>query len=93
MTHISDIFAQEILDSPGNPTIEVEVCFDERLYGSGRRPLRSLDGQPEARELRDGDKTRFGGKGVLHAVPTSTMCWPLSCAVRMPAIRETSIGR
>src|SRR5271157_5331333 len=68
MAHISDIFAQEILDSRGNPTIEVEVLLDDGCTGRAAVPSGASTGSREARELRDGDKTRFGGKGVLHAV-------------------------
>jgi len=68
MARITDILALEILDSRGNPTIEVEVLLDDG--SSGRAAVRSgaSTGSREARELRDGDKARLGGKGVLHAV-------------------------
>ena len=69
MAQISDIFAQEILDSRGNPTVEVEVAARRRQRRVGPPfPSGASTGSREARELRDGDKTRFGGKGVLHAV-------------------------
>ena len=68
MAHISDISAQEILDSRGNPTIEVEVLLDDGSAGRAAVPSGASTGSREARELRDGDKTRFDGKGVLHAV-------------------------
>jgi enolase len=68
MAQISEIFAQEILDSRGNPTIEVEVVLDKGSVGRAAVPSGASTGSYEARELRDGDTTRFGGKGVLHAV-------------------------
>ena len=92
MAHISDIFAQEILDSRGNPTIEVEVLLDDGCTGRAAVPSGASTGSREARELRDGDKTRFGGKGVLHAVRNVDHVLAPLFAVRMPAIRETSIG-
>ena len=68
MTRIADIFAHEILDSRGNPTIEVEVVLDDGIVGRAAVPSGASTGTREARELRDEDKARFGGKGVLHAV-------------------------
>jgi enolase len=68
MSKITDIFAQEILDSRGNPTIEVEAVLEDGTGGRAAIPSGSSTGSREARELRDGDKRRYGGKGVLHAV-------------------------
>jgi enolase len=68
MSKITDIFAQEILDSRGNPTIEVEVLLEDGSAGRAAVPSGSSTGSREARELRDGDKKRYGGKGVLHAI-------------------------
>jgi enolase 1/2/3 len=68
MSKIADIFAQEILDSRGNPTIEVEVLLDDGSTGRAAVPSGSSTGSREARELRDGDRARYGGKGTLHAV-------------------------
>jgi enolase len=68
MSKIADIFSQEILDSRGNPTIEVEVLLEDGSTGRAAVPSGSSTGSREARELRDGDKARYGGKGVLHAV-------------------------
>ena len=68
MSRIAEIFAYEILDSRGNPTIEVEVVLDDGKVGRAAVPSGASTGTREARELRDGDKARFGGKGVLHAV-------------------------
>jgi enolase len=60
--------AREILDSRGNPTIEVEVALDDGSWGRSAVPSGASTGALEALELRDGDKNRFGGKGVLKAV-------------------------
>ncbi len=68
MTEIVDIFAREILDSRGNPTIEAEVTLDDGSMGRAAVPSGASTGAHEAYELRDGDKSRFGGKGVLKAV-------------------------
>ncbi len=66
MTEILDIHAREIIDSRGNPTVEVEV-ITETGFGSAAVPSGASTGVHEAHELRDGDKSRFGGKGVLKA--------------------------
>jgi enolase len=68
MSIIEAISAREILDSRGNPTIEVEVVLDDGGYGSAAVPSGASTGVHEALELRDGDKSRYGGKGVLKAV-------------------------
>lgn len=68
MTVISDIYAREILDSRGNPTIEVEVWTESGGYGRAGVPSGASTGAFEAVELRDGDKNRYMGKGVLNAV-------------------------
>ncbi len=68
MPVIVDIAAREILDSRGNPTIEVDVQLDDGSYGRAAVPSGASTGQFEAVELRDGDKTRYNGKGVLNAV-------------------------
>ncbi len=65
---ISDIVAHEILDSRGNPTIEVEVRLLSGAFGRAAVPSGASTGAHEAIELRDGDKSRYGGKGVLKAV-------------------------
>ena len=65
---IVDVMAREILDSRGNPTVEVEVALDDGTVGRAAVPSGASTGVHEACELRDGDKTRFGGKGVLKAV-------------------------
>ena len=65
---ISKIHAREILDSRGNPTVEVEVTLENGVMGRASVPSGASTGENEALELRDGDKSRFGGKGVLKAV-------------------------
>lgn len=67
MTAISDVFAREILDSRGNPTIEVEVILQSGVMGRASVPSGASTGEHEAVELRDGDKDRYLGKGVLKA--------------------------
>lgn len=65
---ISNIKARQILDSRGNPTVEAEVILENGGYGRAAVPSGASTGSGEALELRDGDKARFGGKGVLKAV-------------------------
>ena len=65
---IEKVHAREILDSRGNPTVEVEVTLDNGVMGRASVPSGASTGENEALELRDGDKNRFGGKGVLKAV-------------------------
>src|SRR5437762_10212464 len=67
-TSISRIHAREILDSRGNPTIEVDVRLEGGVLGRAAVPSGASTGQHEAWELRDGDKSRFSGKGVRKAV-------------------------
>ena len=68
MASIADIIAREILDSRGNPTVEAEVHLDSGATGRAAVPSGASTGAHEAVELRDGDKSRYGGKGVLKAV-------------------------
>ncbi len=65
---IEKIHAREILDSRGNPTVEVEITTDNGMTGRASVPSGASTGENEALELRDGDKSRYGGKGVLQAV-------------------------
>ena len=65
---ISDVKAREILDSRGNPTVEVEVLLESGAFGRAAVPSGASTGENEALELRDGDKSRYLGKGVLKAV-------------------------
>src|SRR5574344_455455 len=65
---IKEVHAREILDSRGNPTVEVEVTLESGVMGRASVPSGASTGENEALELRDGDKSRFGGKGVTQAV-------------------------
>src|SRR3954467_10263291 len=68
MTAITNIAAREILDSRGNPTVEVDVLLEDGSFGRAAVPSGASTGAHEAVELRDGDKSRYGGKGVRKAV-------------------------
>ena len=68
MTTIRSIHAREILDSRGNPTLEADVVLEDGSFGRAAVPSGASTGTKEAVELRDGDKTRYGGKGVRKAV-------------------------
>jgi len=68
MTYITDIVARQILDSRGNPTIEVDIATENGVIGRAAVPSGASTGEHEAVELRDGDKSRFLGRGVLKAV-------------------------
>jgi enolase len=68
LTEIVDVYAREILDSRGNPTVEAEVTLDDGSTGRAAVPSGASTGAHEAVELRDGDKSRYNGKGVLKAV-------------------------
>ena len=68
MTAIIDLHGREILDSRGNPTVEVDVLLDDGSFGRAAVPSGASTGAHEAVELRDGDKSRYMGKGVLQAV-------------------------
>jgi enolase len=68
MSRIKDIYAREILDSRGNPTVEVDCWLETEIMGRAQVPSGASTGEYEALELRDNDKNRYGGKGVLRAV-------------------------
>ena len=68
MPFITDIIAREVLDSRGNPTVEVDVVTESGAFGRALVPSGASTGEHEAVELRDGDKNRYNGKGVLQAV-------------------------
>ena len=68
MTKIKQVKARQILDSRGNPTLEVDVVLDNGVFGRAAVPSGASTGEKEALELRDGDKSRYLGKGVLKAV-------------------------
>ena len=84
MAIIDEVYAREVLDSRGNPTVEVEVWLDDNTMGRAIVPSGASTGVHEAVELRDGDKKRYLGKGVLKAVRASweptqfwAFPWPL----------------
>jgi len=81
MARIRDVKAREILDSRGNPTVEVDVILDDGTLGRAAVPSGASTGSREALELRDGDAARFRGKGVLHAVDNVVK-------VLAPAVRD-----
>ena len=68
MAKIKKIIGRDILDSRGNPTVEVDIILDNGILGRAAVPSGASTGEHEALELRDGDKTRYLGKGVLKAV-------------------------
>ena len=68
MPYITDVFAREVMDSRGNPTVEVEIYTESGAFGRALVPSGASTGEHEAVELRDGDKDRYLGKGVLKAV-------------------------
>jgi enolase len=68
MTNIKQVIGREILDSRGNPTVEAEVTLDNGIVGRAAAPSGASTGEREAIELRDGDKSRYLGKGVIRAV-------------------------
>src|SRR5699024_6202942 len=68
MPFITDVYAREVLDSRGNPTIEVDLYTESGAFGRGMVPSGASTGEHEAVELRDGDKDRYLGKGVTKAV-------------------------
>src|SRR6476620_8040151 len=72
VAEIERVLAREILDSRGNPTVEVEIHLTDGSVGVAGVPSGASTGAHEAVELRDGDKSRYGGKGVLKAVQNVT---------------------
>jgi len=92
MTTITDIFAREILDSRGNPTVEVDVVLQDGTLGRAAVPSGASTGIYEAVELRDGDSDRYFGKGVLQAVENvNTVIAPE--IVGMDALDQVGIDR
>ena len=79
-TSITKIIAREILDSRGNPTLQADVLLEGGAFGRAAVPSGASTGEHEAWELRDGDKKRYGGKGVLKAV--NNVNGPIASAVR-----------
>ena len=84
---ISNIRARQVLDSRGNPTVEAEVYLDNGGFGRAIVPSGASTGSAEALELRDGDKTHFGGKGVLKAV------WNVNSKIRDILVGNTADPR
>ena len=93
MSEIIDVYGREVLDSRGNPTVEVEVVLEDGSFGRAMVPSGASTGAFEACELRDGDKGRYLGKGVSQAVEhvNNEMCqrrsWastPSTNALSMP---------
>ena len=68
MSKIIDIVGREVIDSRGNPTVEADVILENGVMGRAAVPSGASTGEREAVELRDGDKSRYLGKGVLNAV-------------------------
>ena len=66
--YITEVIGREVLDSRGNPTVEVDVVLENGIRGRAAVPSGASTGEHEAIELRDGDKKRYGGKGVTKAV-------------------------
>ncbi len=91
MTAIVDIVAREILDSRGNPTIEVDLRLESGVLGRAAVPSGASTGAHEAVELRDGDKARFGGKGVQKAV--GNMAQILKALRDIPVEDQVAIDR
>ena len=88
--YIESLQAREILDSRGNPTLEVDVMLEDGAHGRAAVPSGASTGTREAVELRDGDKTRYGGKGVLKAV--AHVNGPIAEAVEgMPATDQAQL--
>ncbi|MBQ9089958.1 MAG: phosphopyruvate hydratase [Alphaproteobacteria bacterium] len=92
MSEIIDIQAREILDSRGTPTVEVDVVLDDGSFGRAAVPSGASTGAHEAVELRDGDKSRFGGKGVLKAVNAANTDL-YDAVVGMDAVDQIEIDR
>ena len=92
MTIIADVYAREILDSRGNPTVEAEVMLEDGTCGRAAVPSGASTGAHEAVELRDGDKSRYLGKGVLDAVTNvNTIIAP--ALIGMDAVEQAAIDR
>ncbi|MBQ0108209.1 MAG: phosphopyruvate hydratase, partial [Phascolarctobacterium sp.] len=90
MSFISEVYAREILDSRGNPTVEVEVVLEDGTVGRAAVPSGASTGVHEAVELRDGDKKRYLGKGVMKAVDNVNDVIAESL-IGLDALRQTEI--
>src|SRR5438309_8095877 len=92
MSIIELVHAREILDSRGNPTVEVEVILESGASGTAAVPSGASTGAHEAVELRDGDRGRYGGKGVLKAVENANTT-VAEALVGMDATEQVEIDR
>src|SRR3954462_6361315 len=92
MSAIVDVIAREIMDSRGNPTVEADVLLESGVLGRAAAPSGASTGSREAIELRDGDKKRYGGKGVLKAVEhvNTELC---EAIIGVDATEQTFIAR
>src|ERR1019366_4862876 len=88
-SRIRSIHAREILDSRGNPTVEVDVTLASGATGRAAVPSGASTGTLEALELRDGDKRRYGGKGVQHAV--ANVNGPIADALRGHGVDQRAV--
>src|SRR3954467_492653 len=88
MTTIADVHGREVIDSRGNPTVEVEVLLESGAHGRAAVPSGAPTATREAVELRDGDKGRYGGKGVLRAVAAVNGAIADALRGRDPSIRS-----
>ncbi len=99
MSAIVDIVGREVLDSRGNPTVECDVLLESGVMGRAAVPSGASTGSREAIELRDGDKGRYLGKGVLKAVEhintRHRQCrdWPGCCRTSLPRQNHDRAGR
>ena len=92
MSMITDVYAREILDSRGNPTVEVDIYLEDGAFGRAAVPSGASTGAFEAVELRDGDKARYLGKGTLNAVDTvNTLIAP--ALIGLDAAAQSGIDR
>jgi enolase len=94
MPFITDVYAREVLDSRGNPTVEVEVFTESGAFGRAIVPSGASTGEHEAVELRDGDKSRYLGKGVLKAVDNvNDIIAPMLLAEEFNVLDQVSIDK
>ncbi len=92
MAKITKVIARQILDSRGNPTVEADVLLDDGSRGRAAVPSGASTGEHEALELRDGDKSRYMGKGVLKAVENANTVIAQAVA-GMDAANQTALDR
>ena len=90
VARIKSVYAREILDSRGNPTVEVEVRLEGGAYGRAAVPSGASTGAYEALELRDGDKKRYNGKGVLQAI-NYVNNWIAKAMIGLDALHQSEI--